>query len=411
MEYHLPRVVEWINNRGVQFYPTIDWAQLCLSPFAEYAMLHLDLLYGSDRLVALVQWFSYVGCIVAVSLLAKELGRHAVFANHRSGIRGVRFQPRFWRRPGTRPSWSRHTGLLWLHISCCAGGEGKAGRTLLAIGAALGLAVFTKGTSYVFLPCIALACILTWDGAATRRFLLRLPAIAALGAAGVSPIVGAQLSVQRFAYGPPVFLRGGQCERRMYANARVTPALALANVVRNVALHAGVPSDRINALTTPSFSGVILAMGVDPNDPGQMMASQLGYMPRFAVRFHPRNEVLSEDPCSLLLFVLAGVLVFCVLAASQTRYAGSGWGWWARLFCFAHCCGGRHGARGSKSPVFVLGAALQRCRADAGLPDGPINTIAGWLLLLALPLALANEVRPLVTRHGLRRKYPDNSTR
>ena len=74
MMYHLPRVVEWINNRGVQFFPTVDRFQLDQAPFAEYGMLHLCLLWGSDRLVGLVQWFGYGGCIVAVSLIAKELG-------------------------------------------------------------------------------------------------------------------------------------------------------------------------------------------------------------------------------------------------------------------------------------------------------------------------------------------------
>src|SRR5271170_6389590 len=50
MEYHMPRLVEWISNHGVQLYPTIDRQQLSMPPFSEYTMLHLDLLYGSDRL-------------------------------------------------------------------------------------------------------------------------------------------------------------------------------------------------------------------------------------------------------------------------------------------------------------------------------------------------------------------------
>ena len=83
MEYHLPRVVEWINNRGVQFFPTIDWSQLNQPPFAEYIMLHLALLWGSDRLLGLVQWGAYLGCILGASLVAKELGgnrRAQIFA-------------------------------------------------------------------------------------------------------------------------------------------------------------------------------------------------------------------------------------------------------------------------------------------------------------------------------------------
>src|ERR1700761_2341220 len=74
MEYHMPRVVEWMVNRGIQFYPTIDHQQLTMPPLAEYTILHLDLLYGGDRLANFVQWFSYVGCILGVTLIVEELG-------------------------------------------------------------------------------------------------------------------------------------------------------------------------------------------------------------------------------------------------------------------------------------------------------------------------------------------------
>src|SRR5262249_24372988 len=47
--YHMPRVMMWISNRSVGFYPTFDLVQLVYAPGAEYAMLHLTLLAGSDR--------------------------------------------------------------------------------------------------------------------------------------------------------------------------------------------------------------------------------------------------------------------------------------------------------------------------------------------------------------------------
>src|SRR5215475_3187012 len=74
MEYHMPRLVEWISNQSVQLYPTIDRQQLSMPPFSEYTMLHLDLLYGSDRLASLVQWFASVGCLLGVSLITELLG-------------------------------------------------------------------------------------------------------------------------------------------------------------------------------------------------------------------------------------------------------------------------------------------------------------------------------------------------
>ena len=400
MMYHLPRIVEWINHRGVQFFPTDDWAQLNQPPFAEYAMLHLDLLYGSDRLVALVQWFSYGGCIVAASLLAKELG-----GARRSQIVAAVFTATIpmaiLEASGTKTElvaayWIALAAYLLLRWS-----RNQTWAHALAIGAALGLAVFTKGTSYAFVPCIVLACALMWNGMATRRFFLRLPAIVAMGILVCAPLWVRNYRDSGSPLGLPYFYGTGSLNGRMYATAKVTPALALANVVRNVALHAGVPSGRINALTTQAFSRVILAMGVEPNARGQVMASQLGYMPSFAVRFNPRNEVLSEAPFHLLLFLLAGSLVFI----NYRRFANPlRWFALGLLGAFVLFCALLRWAPWStrlQLPVFVLGAALSAVILVAVLPKWAINAIGGFLLLLSLLLAAANETRPLVTRHGL----------
>lgn len=97
MEYHLPRVIEWIGNRSVASYPTIDRQQLSMPPLSEYAMLHLYLLCGSDRLVNLVQWFGYAGSIAAISLCTAELG----------GTARCRFLRRCLELPCHRHCWPR----------------------------------------------------------------------------------------------------------------------------------------------------------------------------------------------------------------------------------------------------------------------------------------------------------------
>jgi hypothetical protein len=55
MSYHLARVAHWGQNHTVAFYPTHIVRQLYQPPWAEYAMLHLYILAGGDRLANLVQ--------------------------------------------------------------------------------------------------------------------------------------------------------------------------------------------------------------------------------------------------------------------------------------------------------------------------------------------------------------------
>ncbi|HEX2775166.1 MAG TPA: hypothetical protein VHN10_00865, partial [Candidatus Acidoferrales bacterium] len=79
MAYHMSRIAQWMTNHDVNLYPAFYSVQLFLSPWAEYAMMHLDVLYGGDRLVNLIEWFSMIGGIIGVSLIAQRLG---------AGIRG-----------------------------------------------------------------------------------------------------------------------------------------------------------------------------------------------------------------------------------------------------------------------------------------------------------------------------------
>ncbi|MGD1919992.1 MAG: glycosyltransferase family 39 protein [Pleurocapsa sp.] len=81
MTYHMTRIMHWMQNGSIAHYPTNYPPQLYHPPFAEYAIMHLQILSGGDRLANLVQWLAMVGSIVATSLIAKQLG-----ANQRGQI-------------------------------------------------------------------------------------------------------------------------------------------------------------------------------------------------------------------------------------------------------------------------------------------------------------------------------------
>ena len=74
MSYHMPRVAMWINNHNVGFFPTADYTQLIYGAFAEYSIMHTILLWGNDRFANMIQFFSFVGCAIAVSYIVKLMG-------------------------------------------------------------------------------------------------------------------------------------------------------------------------------------------------------------------------------------------------------------------------------------------------------------------------------------------------
>jgi len=83
MTYHLARIAHWQQDQSIAFYGTNIPRQNFMSPWAEWLMFQLILLQGDDQLVNLVQGFSYIGCMIAASLITELLGgtrRDAIFA-------------------------------------------------------------------------------------------------------------------------------------------------------------------------------------------------------------------------------------------------------------------------------------------------------------------------------------------
>ncbi len=72
--YHLHRILAWMHYGNLGFYPTPHIQQLYLNVFAEYVVLNVYLVTGTDQFVNLVQFFAGIGCLAGITLLAKELG-------------------------------------------------------------------------------------------------------------------------------------------------------------------------------------------------------------------------------------------------------------------------------------------------------------------------------------------------
>ncbi|MDY0302377.1 MAG: hypothetical protein RBR98_01160 [Candidatus Moranbacteria bacterium] len=69
--YHLPKVEHWIQDKNVNFFPTSNVRQLYIAPFSEYFILNIRLLSGSVLFINFVQFFSFINCLLGVSLIAK----------------------------------------------------------------------------------------------------------------------------------------------------------------------------------------------------------------------------------------------------------------------------------------------------------------------------------------------------
>ena len=301
MVYHLPRIVHWLENRTVAFYPTHELKQLRMAPWAEYAMLQVHALSGGDRLDNLVEWFSFAGSLLGVSLIAGRLG---------AGLRGQVLAAALC---ATLPSAVLEASSakndcvagFWLvamaYYLLCFVGKQTTG-SLLGFGCALGLALLTKSTLWVSAPAVIafLAIPMGW------RMRSLAPAVL-LALALNAPHLIRNYALFHAPFGPAAEIppRGFK-----YTNDRFGVGPAASNILRNVALHATTPWQPLNRVTEAGVRGALRLLHEDPDDPATTWDFTEFHVPPYslheATAGNPLHACLILLACALLLVELAG---------------------------------------------------------------------------------------------------------
>src|SRR3989338_6186580 len=151
MTYHMGCVAHWKQNASAYIYPTNIRRQAFMSPFAEWIILHLQILSNGDGLANLVQWFSFVGCLIGVSLIARHFG-----LSRRGQITSVAVAATIpmaiLQASSTQNNCVATFWMCWFILFFFKYYKNQDLISLLASGSALGLAILTKLTALIFLP-------------------------------------------------------------------------------------------------------------------------------------------------------------------------------------------------------------------------------------------------------------------
>jgi dolichyl-phosphate-mannose-protein mannosyltransferase len=382
--YHMARVAHWVQNASVAHYPTHIPRQLHLAPWAEFAILQLQILTGGDRLANLIQWLAMVGCVVGVTKIAEQL---------RAGARGQILAAPFCATipMGIVQATSTQNDYVLAFWLVCFVYFSRALTTpgTWVAGAALGLAVLTKGTAYVIaLPFVVVMAVHVFRqrrGRAALTFAVIAAAVLALNA-------GHYWRNARL-YGTP--LGPGREGSSVYANEAMGPSIALSNAVRNLALHVGTPNDWVNSGLGRGVEWLHQRIGIDLNDPRTTWPST-----RFEIARPRRNEDYAGNPWHLLVIAasaamlaivpslrrrrdlpiyLATIVAACLLFALVLKWQP----WHSRLHL----------------PLFVVSAPLVGVVWDRYRRVAPV--LALGLLAASIPWLVDNESRPLIGRESV----------
>lgn len=325
MVYHLSRVDHWVQNNSVAFYPTHIVRQLFNPPWTEYTMLHLTLLGGDERFANLPQWFSMFGSLLGVSLIAKRLGA-APLGQLFSALFCATIPMGILQASGTQ---NDYVTAFWLVCVTDAlldlQSQPASTAGALKVGASVGLALFTKGTAYIFVGPLLLALWLAVRASRPVNVLRQGAMIVLLVLALNTPHYLRNLDTFGTPLGPRNLGSATEVDDDL-ANETFSLPILISNLVRNLALHAGTPLPAINSAVRTRIERWHTWLGIDVNDP---RSTRLYPEHRFAIVGTPTNPDRTGNPIHLFLIALATIVT---VASGKLRRNGALWSYVGALF-------------------------------------------------------------------------------
>jgi hypothetical protein len=265
MQYHMSRVMHWIVNRSVDFFPTSSDRQLWMPPFAEYAILHFLILAGSDLFANLVQWLAMAGSVIGVSLIASLLG-----ARQKGQIFAALFAVTL--PMGVLQSTSTQTDYAAAFWGVCFAffaisesnrlineSPGRLSTNSILLALAFGLGILTKGT---FVVCATpflfwLLGVLVWK----RKWKIAV-GLAVLGLAGLL-LLNASLWWKNYrTFDNPLGPATGHLGSTLF-----TPGAVFSTGLRNAAMQMAFDKGPANKVLYISTLKIHELLGLDINDP------------------------------------------------------------------------------------------------------------------------------------------------
>lgn len=295
MSYHLARVMHWQQNQSVATYPTNIERQVQLNPFAEFVLLHLQILTGGDHFANLVQWFALLLSVVGISEIARKLG-----ADHNTQLVAallcVSIPLGILEASSPQNDYVVTAGLVCF-VSFGLSLVEQPEQLVWAIGAglALGLALLTKSDAYFYAAPFCGIFGLVYLLKQRSKILKPLLVIILLALLLNAGYLTRNLSLYGSISGPT----------GNYVNSLFTPAALLSNVIRNTAaqLPAGEQGDLVAPVSRLALKGLSQLhnlTGLSPTD--QRTTGDTANAFLVAPNY---NENYSGNPLHALLIILA----------------------------------------------------------------------------------------------------------
>lgn len=296
MNYHMARVPHWIQNMSIQHYPTHISQQLYQPPFAEWVILHFQILNGSDRFANSVQWLFMIGSVLAVSLIIKEIG-YSIRSQIVGALLTICIPMGLLQATSTQNDWVVTYWIVTLIYFIVKMQTKIEWKFIMASSSALGLALLTKATAYIFAaPFLIWFSVLVYKHEKWRSWK-KLIVFGSLALAINAPHFFRNYEI----YHSPLGGHEGQ-----YSNEKVTVPYFISNLARNIGSQLIIPKAKnVNQITRKIITAIHRRMGIKENEAEITWTGTY-----FSTDIYLRDDNMAPNPWHLLLIVVSLASLF-----------------------------------------------------------------------------------------------------
>lgn len=388
MSYHLSRVMHWLDQGSVAHYTTNIDRQLSQPPLAEYVILHLYALSFIPALANWVQWMAFVGCIVGVSLVLRQLKADNktqwLGACITATIPMAILQSTSTQNDLVVSFFLLSSILFLLHFIQ----ERGHFRHLIFMHLSLILALLTKGTAYIYaLPVVLtyLSIGIIYFDTKWARLMISMSMLVSLIL--MWPTLGRNIQTFDKPLGPDYALQ----------NDPISAQALLINTPENMAMHLRSPFPIVNNALKSIINGYAdLVAGNKGAD-----TYTWSYSPDFSINYFSTHEDIAGNAIHVLLLtlciifaiaikrlrqkdgllLLSGIVILMILLFSLLLK----WQYWhVRLH----------------TPIFIIGSIII-AKVMQSWSARWQTAIVVFLMISALPFLFLNQTRPITWKENI----------
>lgn len=386
MTYHMARIVHWVQNGNVDYYPTSILRQLYQPPFAEYCIAQLCILSKSDLWGNNVQLFFLVSTLAVMVAIARELGLTPI-QQLLTMFLVVTVPEVILQSSNTQNDVVVSFFIATTIYYCLVCYKEGTIPQYLFLALSISLAILTKATAYIYLTPVllvfGLAVIIQSFQKRQWSFIYKFLLIFM----GVLLINGT-FFYRNYAFSGSI-LGASKAEYQMYANETHSPGSIASNITRNVALHYGMPV--LAGITENTVKLFHIWLRQSPDDPN----TTFGNVKDFRINPYGTHEDYGANIIQVTLILIMffsfflfphkaqkAILFYFLLIVSMFL-----------LFCLHLKWQPWHSRL--HTPLFILITPVMAWCLSSWIPQKPGSIILCVIAFYAVSVLTFNYLRPL----------------